>query len=57
MLAHLMGIRPWEVDLLTVQQLDDAIRDIDAYIQQQTTPASSSRADLPGPSEEVVVRV
>lgn len=55
MLAHLMGIRPWEVELLTVQQFDDAIRDIDAYIRQQQQ--SGSAAAPTGPSDEVVVRV
>lgn len=27
-----MGIRPWEIDLLTVEQFDDACVSIDAYM-------------------------
>lgn len=35
MFAHLMHIRPWEADLLTVQQFDAAIEDIDEYLRQR----------------------
>lgn len=35
MFAHLMHIRPWEADLLTVQQFDAAIADIDEYLRQR----------------------
>lgn len=33
-----MNIRPWEISLMTVEQFDDAIRDIDEWIEQQNKP-------------------
>jgi hypothetical protein len=29
-----MGIRPWEIDLMTVEQFDQAVLDIDEHIRQ-----------------------
>jgi hypothetical protein len=37
-----MHIRPWEIQLLTVEQLDLAIHGIDAYIAAQRKAGESS---------------
>lgn len=34
--AHVLGIRPWEHDLLTVEQFDAGVAFVDAYSKQQS---------------------
>ena len=33
-LAHLLHIRPWEIDLLTYEQFENACRAVDEYERQ-----------------------
>lgn len=35
-MAHLYGIRPWETDLLTVQDFDAVIETCRAYVARMT---------------------
>lgn len=35
-LAHVMHIRPWEIDLLTIQQFEDACAAVEEYSRQMT---------------------
>lgn len=38
-LAHHMGIRPWEIDLMTVEQFDRACSSIDLFLDAQRKAA------------------
>lgn len=37
-----MNIRPWEHELMTVEQFDDACRDVDDYLEALAAAANST---------------